>query len=151
MKKEKPKSKPRLFRQEKFYTCAVACLRMVLDFHGRECDEANLCELCATDFSGTSPDALVDAARQLGFKAEKTYGEIIDLRNYQERGLFPILFINLLSIDGRDMTHAVVFEAITRNSIKVLDPWQNARSIPLDKFKIGWNKTRNLAIIVTKS
>ncbi|MEK7728777.1 MAG: cysteine peptidase family C39 domain-containing protein [candidate division KSB1 bacterium] len=137
MKKEKLKSKPRLFRQEKIYSCAVACLRMVLDFYGCERDEVSLCELCATDYSGTSPDALVAAAQQLGFNAEKRYADIFDLMDYQKLGLFPILFINLLSIDGRDMTHAVVLESITRNSLKVLDPWQNARSIPIDKFRVA--------------
>lgn len=73
MKKEKPKSKPRLFRQEKGYSCAVACLRVLLDFYDCKRDEAFLRGLCATDYSGTSSDALVSAARQLGFKAEKKY------------------------------------------------------------------------------
>lgn len=71
--------------------------------------------------------------------------------NYNKHGLFPILFINLLSVDGRDMTHAVVLEEITRNSVRVLDPWQGALTIPIGNFEVGWNKTRNLAIIVTKS
>lgn len=150
MKKEKPKLKPRLFRQEKFYTCAVACLRMVLDFYGCERDEASLCGLCETDYSGTSPDAIVTAAQRLGFKAEKQYAEIADLENYHGRGLFPILFLNLMPIDGRDMTHAVVLEAITRNSVKVLDPWQSARTIPLGNFKAGWIKSRNLMIILSE-
>jgi hypothetical protein len=45
MSKEKPKSKLRLFRQEKTYSCAVACLKMVLDSLDFEIDEHSLAVL----------------------------------------------------------------------------------------------------------
>lgn len=71
MSKEKPKSKLRLFRQEKTYSCAVACLRMVLDSLDFKIDEPQLAVLCHTDADGTSADDLVNAVNDLGFSARK--------------------------------------------------------------------------------
>jgi ABC-type bacteriocin/lantibiotic exporter with double-glycine peptidase domain len=151
MKREKKKSKLRLFRQEKFYTCAVACLRMVLDFYDHEIDEASLAALCRTDFYGTSADDLVLAAKGLDFDAQKEYCNIADLHRHLENGLFPILFVNLFAIDGRDVVHAFVLETLTRGSIKVLDPWKGRRSIPIEQFKVAWEKTKNVAVTVQRS
>jgi len=79
MKKERPKSKPRLFKQEKTYTCAIACLRMVLDSFDFAIDEPSLLELCQTDIDGTSADDLVRASNELGFQARKEYSNIFDI------------------------------------------------------------------------
>ncbi|MDZ7262489.1 MAG: cysteine peptidase family C39 domain-containing protein [candidate division KSB1 bacterium] len=121
MKKEKQKSKLRLFRQNKFYTCAVAYLRMVLDVLGCEIDEPSVAAICKTDMFGTTADNLVRGARELGFEARKEYSHFIDLQNYLAEEVFPILYVNLLSIDGLDITHAFVLEAVSRGSVKVLD------------------------------
>lgn len=150
MRKGKPKSKPRLFKQEKTYACTVACLRMILDYMGFEIDEASLSTLCRTDANGTSADDLVHAANQLGFQAQKEYSNIKDVQKYLNDGVFPILYVNLLSIDGLAIIHAFVLEVVTQGSVTVLDPWRGRRKIALQQFKIAWEKTRNLAVLVQK-
>jgi ABC-type bacteriocin/lantibiotic exporter with double-glycine peptidase domain len=121
MKKGKPKSKPRLFKQEKTYACAVACLQMILDYLDFDVDEPSLIVLCQTDVNGTSADDLVHAANQLGFQARKEYSSIKDVQKYLKQGVFPILYVNLLAIDGLAITHAFVLEAMTQGSVTVLD------------------------------
>ncbi len=148
MSKERPKSKPRLFRQEKTYTCAVACLRMILDYMDFEVDEPTLVTLCQTDVNGTSADDLVIAANKLGFQARKEYSSIKDIQEYLKQGVIPILYVNLLAIDGIAITHAFVLEAMTRGSVTVLDPWRGRRKIGMQQFRIAWEKTRNLAVLV---
>jgi ABC-type bacteriocin/lantibiotic exporter with double-glycine peptidase domain len=148
MKKGKPKSKPRLFKQEKIYACAVACLRMILDYLDFEIDEPSLSVLCRTDANGTSADDLVHAANQLGFHARKEYSSIKDVQKYLSEGIFPILYVNLLAIDGLAITHAFVLEVVTQGSVTVLDPWRGRRKIASHPFKIAWEKTRNLAVLV---
>ena len=150
MNKERPKSKLRLFRQEKTYTCAVACLRMILDYMGLEVDEPSLVALCQTDVNGTSADDLVIAANKLGFQARKEYSSIKGIQEYLNQGIFPILYVNLLAIDGLAITHAFVLEAMTRGAVTVLDPWRGRRKIALQQFEIAWEKTRYLMVVVQK-
>jgi len=150
MKKGKPISKPRLFKQEKTYACAVACLRMILDYMDFEIDEPSLSALCQTDANGTSADDLVHAANQLGFSARKEYSNINDVQKYLNQGSFPILYVNLLAIDGLAITHAFVLEVVTQGSVTVLDPWRGRRKIALQQFNVAGEKTRNLAVLVQK-
>ena len=124
---------------------------MVLDSHGCEIDESSLSTLCETDFSGTTADNLVSAAQKLGFEAQKNHCSVADLQNYLTGGVFPIVFVNLLSIEGRDITHAYVLESMTRGSVKVLDPWHGRRTIPIEQFKVAWTKTRNVVVVVHKN
>lgn len=124
---------------------------MILDYLDHEIDETSLSLLCQTNADGTSADDLVKAANELGFAAQKEYCNSDDLQYYLANGLFPILYINLLAIDGLDITHAVVLETMTHNSATVLDPWRgNRRSIPLKQFEIAWKEMRNLAVLVSQ-
>jgi hypothetical protein len=73
-----------------------------------------------------------------------------DVQKYLNEGLFPILYVNLLAIDGLAIIHAFVLEVVTQGSVTVLDPWRGRRKIALHSFKIAWEKTRNLAVLVQK-
>jgi ABC-type bacteriocin/lantibiotic exporter with double-glycine peptidase domain len=123
---------------------------MVLDLLDYEIDEASLSAICRTDADGTSADDLVHAANGLGFTAWKEYSTIIDIQKYLGKGIFPILYVNLLAIDGLAITHAFILEAMTRGLVTVLDPWRGRRKITLQQFKVAWEKTRNLAVLVDK-
>jgi len=70
------------------------------------------------------------------------------MQEYLNEGLFPILYVNLLAIDGLAIIHAFVLEAMTHGAATVLDPWRGRRKIALQQFKIAWKKTRNLAVLV---
>jgi ABC-type bacteriocin/lantibiotic exporter with double-glycine peptidase domain len=123
---------------------------MVLDYLGYEIDEPALAALCQTDPDGTSANDLILAANKLGFEAKKEYGNVLDIQKYLTRDVYPIVYVNLLAIDGLDITHAFVLETLTRGAVTVLDPWRGRRKIALPQFKIAWEKTRNLTIIVSK-
>jgi ABC-type bacteriocin/lantibiotic exporter with double-glycine peptidase domain len=121
---------------------------MILDYLDFDIDEPSLIVLCQTDVNGTSADDLVYAANRLGFQARKEYSSIKDLQKYLNEGIFPILYVNLLAIDGLAIIHALVLEAMTHSAVTVLDPWRGRRKIGLQQFKIAWEKTRNLAVLV---
>lgn len=75
----------------------------------------------------------------------------MDVQKYLNNGIFPILYVNLLPIDGLDITHAFVLDTITRDTVTVLDPWYGRRrKIPLKQFKIAWDTTRYLAVVVSR-
>jgi len=74
---------PPFYPQETDFSCAVACLRMVLSHLGVSKTEAELRELCDCSIFGTSALELVFAARGLGFAASSkhtlTLADLIEL------------------------------------------------------------------------
>lgn len=148
MKKKEPTSKPLFCRQETPDSCAVACLRSVLQSYGHVVDEASLRQQCGTTESGTLADDLVKCARTLGFAAEKEYSNLELLRQHLADNLFPILYINLLFIDGFDSVHAVVATEFEDQFIHIIDPLEGERSIPLVAFEKSWQMLNNLTILV---
>jgi ABC-type bacteriocin/lantibiotic exporter with double-glycine peptidase domain len=126
----------------------VACLRSVLQNYGHVVDETSLRQQCGTTESGTLSDDLVKCARTLGFVAEKEYSSLDRLRQHLANKLFPILYVNLLFIDGFDSVHAVVATEFEEQFINVIDPLEGERSISLAAFEKSWQMLNNLAIIV---
>jgi len=143
--------KPPFHKQETPHTCAIACLRMILEMHGLPIAEDTLSERCGTTVYGTSADDLVKAASNLGLQARKEYATLDDIRNYLSKNIFPILFINLLVIDGYNSTHAVIAEEVAEKEIKISDPRRGERMIDLELFQYSWQRAKNIAIIVQKS
>ncbi len=143
--------KPPFHKQEKPHTCAVACLRMILDLHGLKINEEALSEKCQTTTLGTSADDIVQAARELGFIARKEHATFDDLRQYLTFNIFPILFINLLVIDGYNTAHAVIVEEISDTEIKILDPRIGNRTIDIALMRYAWQRAKNVAIIIEKT
>lgn len=142
--------KPPFHKQEKPHTCAVACLRMILGLPGLKVDEEKLSEKCQTTTLGTSADDVVQAARELGFSARKERATFDDLRQYLASNIFPILFVNLLVIDGYNTTHAVIVEEISEQEVKVLDPRVGSRGIDIELMRYSWQRAKNVAIIIEK-
>ena len=64
---------PPFYPQETDFSCAVACLRMVLDHLGVSKTEAELREICDCTIFGTAALELVLAARRLGFAASSKH------------------------------------------------------------------------------
>lgn len=88
-------AKPPLYRQETEYSCAPACLRMVLASFGLLKTEQELCVLCDCTACGTDAFKLVEAARKLGFTNTRKYNNLTldELRAELERGLYPIVYV----------------------------------------------------------
>ena len=61
-------AKPPLYLQETDYSCAPACLRMVLAAAGIEKTEEELRIVSNCDAEGTWPSEIVKTARSLGFE-----------------------------------------------------------------------------------
>ena len=124
---------------------------MVLDMHGLTFSEETLSAKCGTDKFGTSANDLVQAASALGFHAKKEYANLDDLRNCLSQNTFPILFLNLLVIDGYNSTHAVIAEQLSEKEITVIDPRLGARTIDLELFQYAWRRAKNVAVIIQKA
>jgi ABC-type bacteriocin/lantibiotic exporter with double-glycine peptidase domain len=151
MQEKKPISKPLFHRQQTPDSCAVACLRSVLHFYDHVAEEISLREMCGTTSSGTLADDLVKCARALGFEAQKEYANLEMLRGHLTANRFPILYLNLLFIDGIDSVHAVIATELQDQFLRVIDPLEGERSFPLPAFESSWQMLNNLAIIVWKS
>jgi ABC-type bacteriocin/lantibiotic exporter with double-glycine peptidase domain len=129
----------------------VACLRSVLHFYGHVVDEAALRKLCGTTASGTVADDLIKCAHALGFEAQKEYANLEMLKGFLIADRFPILYLNLLFIDGIDSVHAVIATELQDQILRVIDPLEGERSFPLAAFESSWQMLNNLAIVVWKS
>jgi ABC-type bacteriocin/lantibiotic exporter with double-glycine peptidase domain len=124
---------------------------MILEMHDLLISEEALSEKCGTTVYGTSADDLVQAATNLGLQARKEYATLDSTRNYLSKEIFPILFINLLVIDGYNSTHAVIAKEIAEKEIKIIDPRRGERVIDIELFQYSWQRAKNIAIIIQKS
>src|SRR3989442_7882841 len=129
----------KLYKQETRYSCAPACLRMVLSAWGVEVEEAELRQLADCSPLGTDAFQLVEAARALGFTATRKYtlASVDDLARLVDDGFFPIVYIDLWPIRGgvSGQYHSLVVLSITYESVVVLDPLVGERSIPREDFQ----------------
>ncbi len=148
MPRKKPRSQPLFYPQETPDSCAVACLRSILNFYGQSLTEKSLRELCGTTASGTLSDDLVKCAQALGFQARKEYSNLSSLKQYLSSQHFPIIYLNLLFLKGIDSVHAVVPLELRDQLLLVIDPLEGERSFPLSAFEKSWLMLNNLAIII---
>jgi ABC-type bacteriocin/lantibiotic exporter with double-glycine peptidase domain len=145
-------NKPPYFAQETEYSCAVACLRMVLAAQGIERTEEELRALCDCGEEGTHALKLIDAARQLGFansrKHNLTIDELVAELNQEQ---FPIVFVRT-RISGNPIPtqHAYVITEVKQESVSVLDPWQGEREIAIGEFEREWRQMLGLTILCRK-
>lgn len=122
---------------------------MVFSGRGLLKTEAELCHLCDCTPLGTEALKAVDAARYLGFsktvKLTLSWEELISL---VDDGSNPIVFVNLLPIDGVKGGHAVVVIEVKLDRISVYDPLQGERILPRSTFETAWTLMHNLAILI---
>jgi len=124
---------------------------MVLSQFNLSVSEAELRARCDCTIFGADAPYLVDVARQLGF--DKTDIQNLspdDLQTILDEGRYPIVYVNLLPIDGREGTQALVALEIGDDAVTVYDPDQGERVLAIGAFFKAWDLKRNLAIIVDK-
>jgi ATP-binding cassette subfamily B protein len=151
MKERKARSKLQFHKQEKAYSCAVACLKMILKAFGKDIDESELRRLCNTTELGTFADDIVSCAMELGFNAEKTYLVVDDLKKLKEEDIYPIVYVNTYSLNGIFATHAIIIEGIENGEVMIIDPVDGRKTVPLEIFNNLWDACNNLTIIIKKS
>ena len=146
--------KPPFYEQETPYSCAPACLRMVLEALGVVKSEHELRELCdCLPATGTEALQLVDVSRELGFTSSSKHNLIFDslneLRLLLEEGVYPIVYIRTrLSQEGTLEQHAIVIIELTENEVRVLDPMRGECVFLAEEFLREWERMRCLVILV---
>ncbi len=122
---------------------------MVLAAFGLELSEHELCVLCDCTLDGTDALKAVDAARQLGFprSGKHTLNEQ-QLRGVLATGLFPIVYLSMIPLEGVRDVHAVVVLELTAREVVILDPAKGEWRLPLPLFNEAWRQRRNLAILI---
>jgi ABC-type bacteriocin/lantibiotic exporter with double-glycine peptidase domain len=122
---------------------------MVLATFGIDLSEADLRQRCDCTSFGTEALKAVDALRELGFiRTAKWTFSVEELIAHVDVGLFPIVFVNLLPIDGLKVAHAMVVAQIDRKGVRVYDPLLGERVLPRSTFDAAWAMMRNLVILV---
>lgn len=124
---------------------------MVFSYFNLSVSEAELRARCDCTIFGSDAPHAVEVARQFGFaKTAKHNLSPDELQNILAEGNYPIVYVNLLPIDGREGTHAFVALKIENVAVTVYDPDQGERLLPIGAFFKAWDLKRNLAIIVDK-
>jgi ABC-type bacteriocin/lantibiotic exporter with double-glycine peptidase domain len=122
---------------------------MVLAAKGYVVSESVLRERCDCSFLGTDALTAVDALRAMRFSNScKCTLRLTELMMELNAGCYPIVFLNLLPIDGVNDPHAMVVAAVDDDSVNVYDPLQGERLLPRSTFDTAWAMMRNLVILV---
>lgn len=132
------RSKLPFHRQEIPSSCAVACLRMILEHHGFVVSEAELRKRCQTSELGTWVESLLSRARALGFEAEIEYLTVERLRELLGEGVYPIAYINMFPTSRIPYTHTVIVENYEGEWLLVVDPLAEPKEIRLSEFLESW-------------
>lgn len=141
-------SKLPIYKQEKPYSCAVACLRMVLSVYGIKISEEELREKCKTTEIGTSAEDMVFCATEFGLEAEIVYLTLPELKKILSDPIYPIVFINLFPINNIISTHAVIIVRIKNGEVEIIDPLEGEQTLDLTKFAESWRICRGIAILI---
>jgi len=124
---------------------------MVFSSFGFEITEAELREACDCTQLGTDALQAIDAARRLGFtRTSKHTLNIDELTGLVKGGDYPIVFVNLLPIEGVREYHALVVTDFHKDSVEVFDPAKGVRALNVDVFAAAWKMRHHLTIIVEK-
>ena len=144
--------KPPLYLQETDYSCAPACLRMVLAAAGIEKAEEELREISGCTLEGTEALAIVDAARSFGFQNTRKYNlDFDELKSSLAQNLYPIAYIKTRTGSQKLLQqHAVVVIEIKPGKVFLLDPAPERGEIEMAEaeFLQAWSAMRRLTILV---
>src|SRR5215468_10123189 len=124
---------------------------MVFSHFNLSAPEAELRARCDCTIFGADAPYVADVARQFGFAKTDIQNLTPDeLRTVLDEGRYPIVYVNLLPIDAREGSQALIALEIDGGVVTVYDPDQGERLLPLDAFLKAWELKRNLAIIIDK-
>ncbi|MCZ7401173.1 MAG: C39 family peptidase [Candidatus Methanoperedens sp.] len=144
------------FRQEVWYTCGPACMRMILAFLGIIKTEEEITEVCDTTELGTTPTQISQAFEILGIKASSVKNtNIEELKNEIKEGRPVIALIDPSSINGgiSGFGHFIVIVGIKDEEIEYHDPDEpEGKNLKCDfeAFIRAWNASRCWMIKIEK-
>jgi len=111
-------------RQMEDADCGAACLAMVLGYFGKRADLRELRDMTGANRDGVTALSIVNAARAYGLRARGVKADTGDLRHLP-RG----------SILHWEFSHFVVFDRVTRGGIRVVDPANGRRTVPVNDLR----------------
>jgi ATP-binding cassette subfamily B protein RaxB len=100
--------------------CGVACLAMIVGYHGQPCEITELRRQLSVSLKGTSLKHLVGMAERLGFAARPVRLELDELRQ-----------LSTPCILHWDLHHFVVLAKVTGDTIVIHDPAVGVRRLPM--------------------
>jgi ABC-type bacteriocin/lantibiotic exporter with double-glycine peptidase domain len=104
--------------------CGVACLAMVLGYHGHQKSREEVRDVLAAGRNGTSAQSILEAAHYYGLRGR---GVRLDLSELQH--LTPATILHW------EFDHFVVFQEVLSDSVRIVDPAVGRRRVPMDEFR----------------
>ncbi|HEY9205132.1 MAG TPA: C39 family peptidase [Candidatus Methanoperedens sp.] len=136
------------FKQESWYACGPACMRMVLAYFGFIKTEKEVMEACGTTELGTTSTQISTAFQKFGIKASSVKNaNIEDLKHEINEGRPVIVLVDPSHIYGgiSGFGHFIVIVGFKDEEIIYHDPDEpHGESIKceLEAFLMAWNATR---------
>jgi len=131
-----------VYEQEQPASCVAACVRMVLAGFGLLLTEEEIRTRCGQTVIGLCLTDVTDGLSDLPVTAtvHNEWG-LDDLRDEIRQFHYPIVGIDLRSIDGRFAYHAVVVGTVESNHVTVYDPQhgQGVRKLNPTTFMAAWS------------
>ena len=128
-------SKPPFFPQERYDTCALACLRMILAHHAVKVSEEELVRSAAMDEGGVDIEELARLARRFDVPAEVRPILLDEIAELQTHNRWAIVYLNRLPLDHVFSVHAVIPLRVTTHFVTILDPRVGERRLSRRKFE----------------
>ena len=100
--------------------CGLACLAMIVGFHGQPCEITELRRLLSVSLKGVNLKQLVSMAERLGFASRPVRLELDELRK-----------LSTPCILHWDLNHFVVLAKATADGVVIHDPAVGVRKLPM--------------------
>jgi hypothetical protein len=122
---------------------------MILAHYGAAATEAELVRTAGVR-GGIDPDDLARLAVTHGFHVRVEQLDADDLATILEHGVFPIVYVDRLPIDGEFAVHAVIPTRISPRFIWCLDPLRGDRRIGRRKFAEAERRVGRWCVIASR-
>jgi ABC-type bacteriocin/lantibiotic exporter with double-glycine peptidase domain len=104
--------------------CGMACLAMVLGYHGKPLRIEELRQVHSADRSGMTAQDILNIARHYGLRGR---GVSIDIEELE--------LLDRASILHWNFDHFVVFDKLEKNAVQIVDPGSGRRRVPMEQFR----------------
>lgn len=144
------------YNQQTPFTCALACLRMVFSYLGRETTEIELARVIGFNPKfGVSMPNLAKTCEIMSFDYKlMKYAKLENIKNFLSGHLFPIALLkaNVYEKVSGEHGHFIIVKDITDKSIIVNDPDRTyggeGKSVDIDIFTKAWSASKRWLLVV---
>ncbi len=138
------------YKQQTPFTCALAVLRMVFAYFGRETTEVELARVVGFNPKfGVSMSDLAKACKIMNFDYKlMRYAKIEDIKNFISEHLFPIVLLKAAVYEkvSGEHGHFVIVKDITDKNVIINDPDRmyggENKSVDISIFTKAWNASK---------